>query len=80
MIVRTPTDIVPSINIPVIPVAWAYTGLNREDVEARLTTPYEKALTTFVDNIQYIESSSYNGRLELMEERPEETMEALIAF
>jgi len=49
------------INIPVISVAWTYTGLNPEDIEARLTTPYEKGLTTLVDNIEHIESSSYNG-------------------
>src|ERR1700744_1522831 len=60
-ILRTPTDIFPNINIPVIAVAWTYTGLNAEDVEARLTTPYEKVLTTLVDNIQHIESTSYNG-------------------
>src|SRR5277367_398655 len=61
VILRTPTDIFPNINIPVIAVAWTYTGLNPEDIEARLTTPYEKGLTTLVDNIQHIESSSYNG-------------------
>src|ERR1700678_2195763 len=61
VILRTPTDIFPNINIPVIAVAWTYTGLNPEDIEARLTTPYEKALTTLVDNIEHIESSSYNG-------------------
>jgi multidrug efflux pump subunit AcrB len=61
MILSTPTDIFPNINIPVIAVAWTYTGLNAEDVETRLTTPYEKVLTTLVDNIQHIESTSYNG-------------------
>src|SRR6202046_1609307 len=61
VIVRTPTDIFPNINIPVIAVAWTYTGLNPEDIETRLTTPYEKGLTTLVDNIQHIESTSYNG-------------------
>ncbi|MBW8748579.1 MAG: efflux RND transporter permease subunit, partial [Acidobacteria bacterium] len=61
MILRTPTDIFPNINIPVISVAWTYTGLNPEEIEGRLTTPYEKALTTLVDNIQHIESTSYNG-------------------
>jgi multidrug efflux pump subunit AcrB len=60
-IVHTPTDIFPNINIPVISVAWTYTGLNPEDIETRLTTPYEKVLTTLVDNIQHIESTSYNG-------------------
>ena len=61
VILHTPTDIFPNINIPVISVEWAYTGLNPEDIEARLTTPYEKVLTTLVDNVQHIESTSYNG-------------------
>lgn len=61
VILRTPTDIFPDINIPVISVGWQYTGLNPEEVEGRLTTPYEKALTTLVDNIQHIESTTYNG-------------------
>ncbi len=61
VILRTPTDIFPNIDIPVISAAWTYTGLNPEDVEARLTTPYEKVLTTLVDNIEHIESTTYNG-------------------
>ena len=61
IILRTPTDIFPNIDIPVISVAWTYTGLNPEDLEARLTTPYEKVLTTLVDNIEHIESTTYNG-------------------
>ena len=61
MILRTPTDIFPNINIPVVAVAWGYTGLNPEEIEGRLTTPYEKALTTLVDNIEHTESTSYNG-------------------
>ena len=62
VILSTPTDIFPNINIPVIAVDWIYTGLNAEDTEARITTPYEKVLTTLVDNIQHIESTSYNGQ------------------
>ena len=61
VITRTPTDIFPNINIPVVSVGWTYTGLNPEELEGRLTTPYEKALTTLVDNIQHIESTTYNG-------------------
>ena len=61
MILRTPTDIFPNINIPVVAVAWQYTGLNPEEVEGRLTTPFEKNLTTLVDNIEHIESTTYNG-------------------
>src|SRR6201987_2483757 len=60
-ILGTPTDIFPNIDIPVISVAWTYTGLNPEDIEGRLTTPYEKVLTTLVDNVEHIESTSYNG-------------------
>src|SRR6201995_1258469 len=61
VIMRTPTDIFPAIDIPVISIAWQYTGLNPEEMEGRLTTPYEKALTTLVDNIEHTESTSYNG-------------------
>src|SRR6201997_1513587 len=60
-ILRTTTDIFPNIDIPVISVALTYTGLNPEDIEGRLTTPYEKVLTTLVDNVEHIESTSYNG-------------------
>ncbi len=61
VIFRTPTDIFPNIDIPVISVAWTYTGLNPEELEGRLTTPYEKSLTTLVDNIEHLESTTYNG-------------------
>src|SRR3984885_3805928 len=61
VILRTPTDIFPNIDIPVISVAWTYTGLNPEELEGRLTTPYEKSLTTLVDNIEHLESTTYNG-------------------
>jgi CzcA family heavy metal efflux pump len=61
MIVRTPTDIFPNINIPVISVGFQYTGLNPEELEGRLTTPYEKVITALVDNVQHIESTTYNG-------------------
>ena len=57
----TPADIFPNINIPVISVAYSYTGLGPDQIEGRLTTPFEKTLTTLVDNIQHIESTSYNG-------------------
>ena len=61
IILRTPTDIFPNIDIPVVSVAWTYTGLNPEELEGRLTTPYEKILTSLVDNIEHIESTTYNG-------------------
>ncbi len=61
MILRTPTDIFPNINIPVVAVAWTYTGLNPEEMEGRVTTVYERVLTTLVDNIEHIESTTING-------------------
>src|SRR5258705_13205246 len=61
VIARTPTDIFPIINIPVIAVAWQYGGLNAEELEGRVTTSYERVLTTTGDNIQRIESSTGAG-------------------
>jgi multidrug efflux pump subunit AcrB len=62
VILRTPTDIFPNIDIPVVSIAWTYTGLSPEEVEGRVTTPYEKVLTTLVDNIEHIESVTMNGQ------------------
>src|SRR5689334_6205072 len=61
VILRTPIDLFPNIDIPVVAVGWTYTGLNPEEMEGRLTTVYERALTTLVDNIQHIESTTYDG-------------------
>ncbi len=62
VIERTPTDIFPNINIPVISISWMYQGLNPEELEGRVTTPYEKVLTTLVDNIEHIESTTITGQ------------------
>src|SRR6266849_5898563 len=62
VIARTPTDIFPNVNIPVIAVAWQYRGLNAEELEGRITTSYERVLTTTVDNIQRIEATTVNGQ------------------
>jgi multidrug efflux pump subunit AcrB len=62
MILRTPTDIFPNINIPVIAVGWQYTGLNPEELEGRLTSVYERVLTVLVDNVEHIESTTINGQ------------------
>src|SRR5665213_2673347 len=61
LILRTPTDIFPNIDIPVVSVAWQYSGLSPEELEGRLTTPYEKAITTLVDNVQHTESTTLYG-------------------
>jgi multidrug efflux pump subunit AcrB len=60
-IIRTPKDIFPSINIPVISVIWNYAGLSPQDLEEKITWPYERVLTTTVDNIEHIESQSLYG-------------------
>ena len=44
-----------------VAISWTYTGLNPEEFEGRITLPYEKAFSTLVDNIQHIESTTYNG-------------------
>jgi CzcA family heavy metal efflux pump len=62
VILRTPTDIFPNIDIPVIAVGWQYTGMNPEELEGRLTSVYERILTTTVDNVEHIESTSVNGQ------------------
>src|SRR3984893_18493063 len=61
IILRTPTDIFPDIDIPVIAAAWTFTGLNPEEMEGRFTTVFERVLTTTVDNIQHLESTTVNG-------------------
>lgn len=58
---RMPVDIFPSIRIPVIAVSWTYTGLAPEDVSNRIITPYQRALTTTVADIEHIESQSMTG-------------------
>ncbi len=57
----TPTDIFPHINIPVVTVIWSYTGLPPEEMANRIVTICERALTTTVNNIEHMESTSYNG-------------------
>ncbi|NHN88576.1 efflux RND transporter permease subunit [Acetobacter conturbans] len=61
-IVSTPTDVFPSIRIPVVAVVWTYTGLMPEDMSGRVVYYYERALTATVNNIEHIESQSYYGR------------------
>src|SRR5471032_732287 len=58
---RTPTDIFPDIRIPVIGVVWQYTGLPPDQMSGRITTPFQRALTTTVNDIEHIEANSFNG-------------------
>ncbi|MGA8022918.1 MAG: efflux RND transporter permease subunit [Candidatus Acidiferrales bacterium] len=60
-ILRTPTDIFPNIDIPVVSVLWNYTGLSPEEMSTRIVYQYERVLTTTVNDIEHIESQSLNG-------------------
>src|ERR1700726_1705396 len=57
---RMPVDIFPSINIPVIGVAFQYQGLPPDQMTGRIIPPFQRALTTTVNDIEHIESNSYN--------------------
>jgi multidrug efflux pump subunit AcrB len=57
---RTPTDIFPDIRIPVIGVVWQYTGLPPDQMSGRIVTPFQRALTTTVNDIEHITANSYN--------------------
>src|ERR1700674_2440692 len=61
VIYRTPTDIFPNINIPVVSIVWNYSGLNSQDMSNRIVTLTERTLTTTVDDIEHSESQSLNG-------------------
>lgn len=58
---RTPTDIFPEIRMPVIAVAWQYTGLPPEQMGGRISTLFQRSLTTTVNDIEHIEANTYAG-------------------
>src|SRR3984957_16616831 len=60
-IFRTPTDIFPNIDIPVVSIIWNYNGLVPEDMSNRIVSVTERSMTTTVDNIEHIESQSLYG-------------------
>jgi multidrug efflux pump subunit AcrB len=60
-IISMPVDIFPYIDIPVVSVVWSYAGLSPEEMEKRMVTTFERAMTTTVNDIEHIESQSYNG-------------------
>jgi CzcA family heavy metal efflux pump len=61
MAMRTPTDIFPEIRMPVIAVAWQYTGLPPDQMAGRISTLYQRILTTGVNDIEHIEANTYPG-------------------
>src|SRR6202049_2059210 len=60
-IVRTPTDIFPTIDIPVVSIIWYYNGLVPQELSGRVVSVTELAITTTVDNIEHVESQSLYG-------------------
>ncbi|HEY0781650.1 MAG TPA: efflux RND transporter permease subunit [Thermoanaerobaculia bacterium] len=60
-IARTPTDIFPNIDIPVVSIVWHYTGLSPEELTNRIVTLTERSLTTTVNDIEHIESQTLSG-------------------
>lgn len=60
-IFRTPVDIFPVVDIPVVSVIWTYSGMGPEEMTNRITTNTERALTTTVNDIEHMESTSMNG-------------------
>lgn len=58
---RMPTDILPELDIPVVSVIWSYGGLPPEEMERRFGTPFERAITTTVNDVEHIESQSLAG-------------------
>src|SRR5271170_2493183 len=61
VLLRTPTDILPAIDIPVVSIIWQYVGLDAQDMEQRIIYNHERTLTTTVNDIEHVESTSYNG-------------------
>ncbi len=60
-IVTMPTDILPEIDIPVVAVVWQYAGLGADEMEKRVTSNFERSVTTTVNRIEHIESQTLNG-------------------
>ena len=60
-ILRTPVDIFPQIDIPVVSVIWRYNGLASEEMEGRIISTFERAMTATVNDIEHIESQTSNG-------------------
>src|ERR1700756_2168349 len=60
-IARTPTDVFPNIDIPVVAVVWNYGGLSAEEMSNRIVSIYERTLSTAVNDIEHVESQSLRG-------------------
>jgi multidrug efflux pump subunit AcrB len=61
VVLRTPVDIFPNIDIPVVTVIWNYAGMSPQELSDRIVLPYERSLTTTVNDIEHSESQTLNG-------------------
>src|ERR1035438_7885095 len=61
VLLRTPTHIFPSINIPVVSIVWQYAGLDAQEIEQRMNYIQERSLSTTVNDIEHTESNAYNS-------------------
>ena len=61
VLLRTPVDIFPDINIPVIAMVWTYTGLEPQEMEHRITSNVERGVMVLVNDVEHVESQSLNG-------------------
>ncbi len=62
VLLRTPTDVFPNIDIPVVSVCWNYSGLSPQLMQDRIVAPYDRFMTTVVDNIEHTEAQTVAGR------------------
>jgi multidrug efflux pump subunit AcrB len=61
VLLRTPTDIFPNINIPVVSVIWQYAGMSAQEIEQRILYVHERSLSATVNDIEHLESNAFNG-------------------
>ncbi|MEN6441949.1 MAG: efflux RND transporter permease subunit [Syntrophobacter sp.] len=61
VLLRTPTDIFPAVNIPVVSAIWLYNGLSAKEIEERIVYNHERMISAQVADIEHIESTAYNG-------------------
>ena len=61
VIARTPTDIFPNIDIPVVTVVWNYNGMSADELSNRIVSGFERGMTTTVNDIEHIESQTLRG-------------------
>ena len=61
VLLRMPTDIFPSVDIPVVSVIWLYNGLSAQEIEQRIVYNHERMISSTVDGVEHMESTSYSG-------------------